>query len=340
MLRISKKFNHELDKYIDILANYIFEKLKNNEINYDDLDFYIDELLNKFKKEDNLKYMFRTNNKFVPTNKLYNKETIKNSFCDKKFCLTYKNNGSKPFAIDGDKLVYFNTIDTDHKYCVGKMIKSDNIELLPNLNYERDNIYISAPSRSGKTYFTKEFIKKYKVLHPNNKIFLFSKKSSDKSIDDIEPIRIKIINDDETSNDEIIEKLNNIDYADFNNSLIVFDDIENISSNEKIKKKVMEISNEILNLGADKKITIVNISHVMMNYRFTKNIINESQTIVMFPNSGIHKQYENFNKEYIGIEKNQFKDIINTNSRWVVIFKNAPITYLTKNKIKIINLRK
>ena len=74
-----------------------------------------------------------------------------------------------------------------------------------------------------------------------------------------------------------------------------------------------------------------------MNYRFSRNMIMEANKVIMFPNSGVRFQYDNFLKKYIGLSKHQTKEILDTDSRWLCLDKEAPISYLTTNKFKIIN---
>jgi hypothetical protein len=342
MHKNNNRIENEMNKYNNLLTNYCIYRWYDNNKQYNTFKNFLDDSIKEFINKGHIEDIFDDEKRFIYNKKLKSSYDIKNSYCDGKFCLSYYPNktNNKPFAIADGRNIYFNNIDCKHRYCIGKVLKAKNIKLIPNLNYERDNIYISAPSRSGKTWFAKEYAKLYKMFYPNNKIHIFSRKNKDKSIDDIKIIRIPITPNEKYNKEYIINKLDKYEYKNFSNSLCIFDDIENISIDKEIKKKVMKLANEILNIGADHKCSIINISHNIMNYQFTKNIISESQTVVLFPNSGIYKQYEKFNNTYIGLDKKQFKEIMNIDSRWIIFFKNSPITCLTINKIEILNLRK
>ena len=315
---LKRKFNKELNLYIDKIIDYVINRIVDEkiDINYNNIDFYLSMFIDDFMKNDELNKIF--NNKFKNNN---------------MYSLSYEpdENNKYPIAQCEKKLIYINQKSGNKELSCG------NFKLLPDLNNERDCIYISAPSRAGKTYFAMEYIKKYKQIFPLNKIYLFSIKKNDKSIDKVEPIKIKILPDENNDENSILEDLNEIKYYDFKNSLVIFDDIENISFSKKINNKLMKLSNEILNLGGQDKISIIMISHVMMNYKITKNIINECNKIVMFPHSGIYAQYYNYLKEYMKYGKNIIEHILNSeNSRWVILSKQSPNYIITQKKIEIL----
>jgi hypothetical protein len=254
---------------------------------------------------------------------------LKYNICDGKYCFSFSEQNF-PIAKLGNKFIFLN--ENEHgKNCEGKLIRANknNFELIPDSNLQREVIYIAGPSRAGKTTFAKNYIKKYKKIYLNRKLFLFSRKLKDESIDDINPIRIKI-------DEEFLEEDKKLDYKMFKNSIIVFDDIENISSDKKIKKEVKKIHNDLLNLGGDQNITVINIVHNIMGGIETKNIIAESNKIVIFPNSGY--QYINFLKIYLGIEQKESRRIIkNSDSRWLVFSRICPLYVMSEKKIMMIN---
>ena len=216
--------------------------------------------------------------------------------------------------------------------CLGKNING-RFELYPNVSKERDCIYISGPSGVGKTTFAIKYLIKYKSIWPDREIYMFSNKPMNKVFDlnnkEIPVPRHKhIIPTKEYFEDKTLK--------DFSHSLVLFDDVENISSDKEIQTHILNLLEEMLNVGRSYKITILIISHVLMNYRFTKNIISECSKIVMFPRSGVKSQYRNFMKRYLNFDYKFSDGILNTKSRWLVLNKNCPLMVLTKNELKIL----
>ena len=94
--------------------------------------------------------------------------------------------------------------------------------MLPDVNTERTIIYISGPSGSGKSYFSKLYLKEFKKKFKTSSIYIISSLMEDESLDDIPNLkRVKI--------DESLYE-DTIDMSDFEpNDIILFDDIDVIS---------------------------------------------------------------------------------------------------------------
>jgi chromosomal replication initiation ATPase DnaA len=273
----------------------------------------------------------KTNTKPNKTNTKPNTVHTKNITCDNMYCLSYDTTNYFPFAKLDKKLITIQK-EKKHKQCKGKLIKSDDkkikFELLPNVNRDRDMIYISASSGAGKSYFANQYIKKYKKLYPKNNIFLFSKKQNDKSLSTANIQHINI-------NNENIEDFIELDYTAFENSLVLFDDIENISHEKYINTVIINLASQMMNLGRSIHTSIIMISHSPMGGHLTKSILGEANIYVIFPYSGMRYQYTQFLKQYVGLDPKKINDILNLKSRWLCIFKDCPRTFMTENKIWI-----
>lgn len=229
----------------------------------------------------------------------------------------------KPYAVDNSDQVY-SIKPPEHGCgeCSGQQVNGE-FQICPNFAKERECILISGPSGSGKTWIAKEYLRKYHKLYPKRKITLFANKPFED---------FKVPYDKPELSENMNLKVNN-----FKDSIIVFDDVENIHSNQKIQDEIINFLEEVLNVGRSMHVSIIVISHILMNYRFTRNMIMECNKIIIFPNSGIRFQYENFLAKYIGLGKNQIKDILDTRSRWLCIDKESPITTIDKNRMQIIS---
>lgn len=190
---------------------------------------------------------------------------------------------------------------------------------------QTDRIFISGMSGSGKSTWIANYALSYNKLYKTNSIYMFSKKETDKAIDDIVDVkRIKI-------NDDILEI--DFDINDLSNSLCIFDDIDCFE--KKIYDKIKNIRSSILELGRDKRIYMCNVSHQILNYKNTRDLILESNKIVFFPRSGQY-QIKRFLKEYCGLDKDKINLIMNINSRWIQLNKTYPMTITGEHDIYII----
>lgn len=230
-----------------------------------------------------------------------------------------------PIAITPNNTIYSVIRDPHNRQvCLGKEVKGA-FELYPNSTKERECLYISGPSGSGKTYFANEYLKKYKKIFPHKQIVLFSQKPIEEETVDHNHVQIC---------DSLFGTIDLKNYAD---SLVIFDDVENISQSRDLTEKTLNLLNEMLNIGRSLNISVIVISHILMNYRFTKNIISECTKVVMFPKSGSKYQYMNFLTKHIGYTKSQIRKLLSTKSRWLVLDKECPNTILTSTHLRILD---
>lgn len=197
----------------------------------------------------------------------------------------------------------------------GKKLKLTNksVKILPRKDRGREILYIFGPSGSGKSVFCANYAKAYSMMHPDDKIYLFSKLSDDESIDVIDPIRIPMD----------LESLAGLDISDLENSLCIFDDTDSESTN-KLTKALDKIRGDILEEGRHFCISCLITTHMACNYKKTRSVLNETHRIVIFPQSGSSHQNEYLLKHYGGLKKDKINEIMELPSRWVSISTNAP----------------
>ena len=208
-----------------------------------------------------------------------------------------------------------------------KLQGEEQFQAIPNPEIERQILYITGRSGSGKSYYTKHYCDEYKRMYPKNGVFLFSALSEDSSIDKIKGLkRIKLT--DELLNDEITSQ-------DFRDSLVIFDDTD-VISNKAHQKKVNLIMNNILQVGRHTNTSCIITTHTACNGKDTKIILNEAHTITIFPNGLGNRSMKYLLDSYLGLDKEQIKKIKKLSSRWVSIIKTFPMAILSEKECYII----
>lgn len=190
-----------------------------------------------------------------------------------------------------------------------------NIIITPNKSRERDVLFISGQSGSGKSYYTQAYASEYQKKYKKNRVFLFSTLKSDVgSIDKIKKLK-KI----DITNPLFIE--DNIDIEELKDSLLIFDDVDNLA-NGQIKDQVWKIMTDCLFTGRHHNISVIVTYHTLSDWKRTRAILNECNYIVVFPSvSGSLKTL--FDK-YLGMNNRDVKKIMNLDTRSVTICKTYP----------------
>lgn len=204
-------------------------------------------------------------------------------------------------------------------------------------------LYIGGPSGSGKSTFTANYVKYYKKMYPDRPIWLFSSKTEDKVLDKIGVKRIVI--------DEGLFEEGGMDTAEFlkgkSGAMVLFDDIDTIKNinvkNEKGKDKLLDLNKEVhrirdnlIETGRSKGVSVISTGHQLMDYKKTRNLLNEAQGIVFFPKSSGPYHIERLLKVYCGLKHDVIKKIMNLDSRWIYINKNYPMYIISEHKAFLI----
>jgi len=240
-----------------------------------------------------------------------------------------KINGFKPVAFFGkDKLI--GVVDNP-------MIKDSSTTYSTNQkqpfrqavdkNTERQILYVTAPSGSGKSYYSKQFIEDYHKAYPKRPVFVFSSLNECATLDKLKYLkRIKIKESKFLSTE--------LNAGDFKESLCVFDDCD-VISNKLVKLKVFEILNAILETGRHFKVSCIFTSHNANMGLDTKRILNESHSITIFPRNMGNKPLRYLLGEYLGFDANEIKKLKKCNGRWVTICKTYPMTFFDEKDMYI-----
>ena len=227
---------------------------------------------------------------------------------------------------DNNKKKRLDPSDINAKFLVideGKMIPLPSMET-------RQVIYVAGPSGSGKSTYSSMQAQQYRKMNPKNAIYLFSRVDNDVVFDGkFNPpiIRIKIDNSLLTHPIDITKQIKS-------GCLIIFDDIDTIQD-EKLKKAVIKLENDILEIGRHQDIYIICCSHLINgnDKKLSRTMLNEAHTLTFFPKSGSTYQINYCLKNYMGLGKKQIDYILGINSRWVTLGKSCPQYMIWENGV-------
>lgn len=188
------------------------------------------------------------------------------------------------------------------------------LQPLPNTKII-EKVYVSAPSGSGKSYYSGKWISEFMKMKKDDEVYLFSPIPEDKALDSNDIVRIDL--DEHLINNPIL-------IEEFEDSLVIFDDCESIKS-KPMKKYIEYLRDSILETGRHYNVRMIWISHLISNYSDTRRLLNESTSVSVFPKSGSGTyQIKKFLVNQCGLEKPEILKFINLPSRWVTIYRSYP----------------
>lgn len=209
--------------------------------------------------------------------------------------------------------------------------EDEKFAYVPNVKLERSICYVAGMSGSGKSYWSKEYIKRYLKLYPQNPIYLFSATMQDESLDkELGNVikRIKIYEPEFLDSD--------LKYTDFENSLVMMDDIDTISD-KKLRKVLDAIQNDILRIGRHSHTSLIILSHLLYDRSRTALVLNESHSITIFLRGINQKALKYFLDTYMGYDKVQIKKLKKLKGRSITIIKSCPNVILGEKQVYIAN---
>ncbi|QIG59385.1 putative packaging ATPase [Dishui Lake virophage 6] len=195
-----------------------------------------------------------------------------------------------------------------------------HFQQIPNTKSEREILYLTGASGSGKSTYIRKYCEQFKKAYPDRPIYLFSSLKEDESLDEIKPKRVKM--------DEDIYK-NPIKPEDLQESLVIFDDQDCIGD-KKIRNAVVELANQVLEIGRHFKISACYVSHLPTDKGNTRRILNEAHSIIYFPHSGSLRGQRYLLESYVGLDIKDIQAIKKLDTRWCCIFKNFPQVIMTE----------
>lgn len=188
------------------------------------------------------------------------------------------------------------------------------VQVLPNYS-EPERSYVAGPTGSGKSTNVARYLEQLKKVFPDRDIFLFSDVDQDKILDKLEPLRMKL-------DEEFLE--NTPSPGTLKDSIVIFDDIDSIDD-KKIREKVASLRDSLLKRGRHEDISVIVTNHLLTNYKETRTILNEVNSITFFPKSGSSHGIQYMLKTYVGLSAKQIQKIFTLPSRWITVYKHYPM---------------
>jgi len=180
-----------------------------------------------------------------------------------------------------------------------------------------EKIYVSAPSGAGKSTWCGKWLSEFKKIFKKDEIFVFSTIQNDKVLDRHNPIGVDLeaLFEDPVEPDETRD------------SVCVFDDVDTIQDLD-IRNIVCSYRDFLLEQGRHFNTRLLITSHLLMDYKATRRILNEATTIVFFPKCGSTHHIKVYLQKYAGLDNTQIKRILKLPSRWVALYKSYPMYIL------------
>lgn len=199
---------------------------------------------------------------------------------------------------------------------------------VPDPNTERQILYITGASGSGKSTYCVSFLKEYKKKFKDHPIYVFSSLDSDETLDQISDLK-RIIIDKTLATDPIaVDSLKN--------SVCVFDDVD-VIGDKATRAAVYTLLNQCLEVGRHHNIYLLITNHLATNGKDTRRILNEAHTITYFPHSGSSHGARYLLEKYCGLDKKEIMKQKKMKSRWVTIFKHYPTIVLSERNVYMLS---
>lgn len=222
-------------------------------------------------------------------------------------------NEIEPDNVKLEKLYYQIVEKLKHKRTRFIVPTGKKIQILPDFS-RIEKLYVCGVSGAGKSTFSSEWIKEYLKHYPKNEFYILSGVNEDDPLDKLDPVRIDLQNmlqDPITVEDE------------FQDSIVLFDDTSTLS-NPIIRKMCVNLLDDIVEVGRHYNTTVINTSHMILDYRNSRKILNEATGVCIFAKAGSNVQNKKYLYNYAGLDKEQVNKILNLPSRWVYLKRTPP----------------
>lgn len=207
--------------------------------------------------------------------------------------------------------------------------EGERFQFVPDKKRDRTSLMIVGRNGSGKSYYIAQYLKEFIKMYPTYPIYLFSSKNEDTNLDTIKQIiRVKI-------DDSFVT--NPMKYEDLDKSMCIFDDVDGFRNTAKLpmRNEIYHLRDTILKNGRSYKIHIICTNHDSTGRDVTA-CLNESDAIVFFM-ANYNRSQRYLLESYVGLDKDQIKNIRNNKSRSTTYIKSFPNVILQERNISTLS---
>jgi len=285
------------------------------------------ELALKPKKNDEFPIAKTTNSNYLYITSDDPKNNVKIGticpHCDKKFstaqsCDYHIKNACKYKSHENNNTKYHIMLDNDEEF-----------QRIPT--QDREILYISGPPKCGKSFWLNEYCKKAHDIY-GKKIILFSSIPNDDTLEKNKDMYLRVLID----NDMLVDPYM---WTDFEDTVVVFDDIENARF-PKVVKYLYELMNDIIKNGrhcGKFGTTIIFTNQVMRNGQKSKCILENASAYVIFPSVSNVYHTTNLLKLYCGVCAKGINYLRNSQCKWAIVETSVPRNVLTNKECYILD---
>lgn len=236
--------------------------------------------------------------------------------------------------IDTDKPKLNNKYDQALEYVDQSLKRFMNFDsktfLQPILPKNHWLCYITGLSGSGKSYYISQLIKNN--FPKDQLVYLFSPVEGDEAFEDLNIFQVHLETFEEDFGQPFtIETLKGTKEQP---SIVIMDDI-NTFNNKKVRDMYVDVQNQLLERGRHLNIRTMTVSHNPLAGAFSKAPIRESTFYVLFASSN-YRDSKVLLESYTGLSKQEIEEILNLNTRGVIIKKTVPSYYVADHNIGIL----
>jgi GTPase SAR1 family protein len=210
------------------------------------------------------------------------------------------------------------------------------LEAYPNFNANRSVFYIAGQSGSGKTYFTKKYIRNFLKEYSKAHVFVFTGIENNTDYDEfLKQKRLTYIDHMKLISDKNFNGNKFLQHEELKGSLLVFDDVDTLKRNIRIWL-YDNLINPALETSRHFSISIFMISHQLSNYQETRKILMEATHMVIFRNN-FNLKMKKFLENYFNIDSKVYKKMSSLKKRWLCIVRGLYTLYYNEDEAHIID---
>ena len=204
----------------------------------------------------------------------------------------------------------------------------------------RSVVYCAGMSGSGKSYFAKNYAENYIKLFPSRSIYLVSQLEHDETLDNLK-VNGKVCPPKRLDYKSFVKNPPTMEEFE-DPCLIIFDDYDCIADpyGKAVQQMIDMIAIQGRHSGEGKGngqgTSMLVLSHFLSNYRKTRLILGEAQSMVLYPYSTSYKALQYVCQHHCGLSKEEVQGLKKL-GRWVLIKKTYPSYLISAHTAYMLN---